>query len=99
MSESQGQRKEFEGRRVNVIRRSYGLKSQYERLREAGLLTAKGLAERLGISSSGVRARHRRVCLKAYRVYDSRQCLYEDCTKTSLVEDNVSGRTKEVQYE
>lgn len=94
-----GQGRKFDGRRVNVIRRSYGLKSRYERLREAGLMTSKELAERLGISSSGVRARRRRGSLKAYRVYDSRQCLYEDCTKTSLLEDNVTERTKEVQYE
>jgi len=74
-----GQGKTFDGRRINVIRRAYGLQSRYERLREAGLLTAKELAEKLGISS--------------------RQCLYEDCTKTSPVKATLAERIKEVQYE
>jgi DNA-binding CsgD family transcriptional regulator len=91
-----GQGRRFDGRRVNRIRRSYGLKSRYERLREKGFITARELADKLGISSSCVRARRARGLIKAQRVYDTRQCLYEDPTQRLQEEHNVAERTKGV---
>jgi len=37
---------------ISKVRRAYGLKTRYEMLREAGLLTKKEIAARLGVSAS-----------------------------------------------
>jgi DNA invertase Pin-like site-specific DNA recombinase len=81
---SSGQGNEFGGRRINKTRLAYGLKNRYQRLREQGYLTAKEAAQKLGISSSGLRARRAegRLTLKSVMVNDFGQHLYEDPDKT-----------------
>ena len=44
----------FRGLIIGSIRRSYGLKSRYERLREAGMLTVKEMAKALGVTKAKV---------------------------------------------
>jgi len=44
-----GRNRPFNHEIVRNIRRSYGLKSRYDHLREAGMLTMKEIAERLGV--------------------------------------------------
>ncbi|NQU62946.1 MAG: recombinase family protein [SAR324 cluster bacterium] len=78
-----GQGNVFDSRRVNKTRLAYGLKNRYQRLREQGYLTAKEAACKLGLSSSGLRARRieGRLKLKAVKVNDFGQHLYEDPDK------------------
>ena len=52
-----GQGRSFDGRRINVIRRAYGLKDRRTRLREQGLLTAAELAVRVGTTARMVKVR------------------------------------------
>jgi len=58
------------------INQSYGLKSRYQRLREAGKLTRDEIAQQLGITSSTVRTWRIHGLLKAYDCGE-RKFLYE----------------------
>jgi hypothetical protein len=59
------------------IQERYGLKSRYDRLREAGYLTDKEMAKLLGVSAKTVAERRKRGLLKAARVNDRPEYLYE----------------------
>jgi len=61
---------------IGNISKSYGLKSRYQRLREAGMLTADEIAEELGICTNTVQAWRRRGLLKTH-AYGRRQHVYE----------------------
>ena len=77
-----GQGNRFDARRIGKIQRAYGLKSRLQRLQASGFLTAKQLAAKLGMSSSGIRARQAKggLNLKMVRLNDTGQHLYEDPT-------------------
>jgi DNA invertase Pin-like site-specific DNA recombinase len=60
------------------LRRDYGLKSRYQRLRERGLLTPYELAEQLGIHPATVQRWRRQGRLVAQRYSDKPEFLYED---------------------
>jgi len=49
-----GMGKAFHGNRICKIRRAYGLKSRYERLRDAGMLTREELAAKQGVNKMTV---------------------------------------------
>jgi DNA-binding transcriptional regulator YiaG len=73
-----GSGKAFNLRIISKLRRAYGLKTRYERLREAGLLTKKEIAAKLGVSTSTVDIWRTHGLLRA-RCYDDRNArLYED---------------------
>jgi hypothetical protein len=59
------------------IQERYGLKSRYDRLREAGYLTDEEMAKLLGVSPKTVAERRKRGLLKAARVNDRPKYLYE----------------------
>jgi DNA invertase Pin-like site-specific DNA recombinase len=72
-----GEGKPFTTRIVAGIQRRYGLKSRYDRLRAAGLLTLQEIAEVLDLSTTRVKIwlRHGLLCAHAYN--NSNACLYE----------------------
>jgi len=59
------------------IRRHYGLKDRFQRLRDTGLLTLDEIAERLDIVPCVVKAWRDKGLLRAHRYNDKDQCLYE----------------------
>ena len=63
--------------RIMRIEQRYGLKSRYDRLREAGYLTAEEMAELQHISPKTVAERRKRGLLKAAQVNDRPEYLYE----------------------
>lgn len=79
--------KAFDGRRVRVIRRAYRLKSRFTRLREAGLLTVKELAVRLGVSRGTLRRRRAQGLLNVggCKLNDEGEYMYYN---TNTVADN-----------
>ena len=94
------------------IRRNYGLKSRYTRLREAGLLTLREMAERLSLSAPWVKIWRDQGLLKAQPYNDKNECLYEDpgenpprkmqgvkLSERPRLFETPSNRTNEVQYE
>lgn len=94
-----GQGRSFDGRRVGKIQRAYGLKTRRARLREAGWLSIKELAERLGICQSAVRWRraHGRLPLDCRKVNDMGEFMYKlppaDGTRDAA---DLSARAEEV---
>jgi DNA invertase Pin-like site-specific DNA recombinase len=99
---------------VARVRRNYGLKTRYERLREAGMLTAAEMAEILDVDRSTVMVWHRAglLCGHAYNAKGS--CLFDPPgpdAPTKLQGRKLADRrrfpatkfipegTKEVQYE
>jgi Recombinase zinc beta ribbon domain/Recombinase len=73
-----GSGKVFHTRIISKLRRAYGLKTHYERLREAGLLTKQEMAARLGVSVSTVDIWRKHGLLRAHRYDEKRARLYED---------------------
>ena len=61
---------------VGNIRRIYRLKSRYDRLREAGMLTVSEVAKELSVSTDTVKIWRRKGLLRAYP-YNENQHLYE----------------------
>jgi len=72
-----GEGKPFTARIVAGIQRRYNLRSQYDRLRAAGLLTLQEIAEVLDLSPTRVKIWLRQGLLRAHAYNDSNACLYE----------------------
>ena len=66
----------FTIRLVGSLRRRYRLKSRYDRLREAGMLTVSEMASALGISAGRVKIWRQKGLLRAH-AYNELQHLYE----------------------
>jgi DNA invertase Pin-like site-specific DNA recombinase len=104
----------FRGRLIGNIRRAYGLKNHYERLREAGMLTIGEMASRLGIDERTVREWLKAGLLHGYLGNDKGVYLFEPpgpnaptkhlglklSKRHNILEaKNILDCTKEVQYE
>jgi DNA invertase Pin-like site-specific DNA recombinase len=72
-----GEGKPFTARIVAGIQRRYGLKSRYDRLRQAGLLTLEEIAQILNLSTTRVKIWLRHGLLRGHRYDNSNACLYE----------------------
>jgi hypothetical protein len=73
-----GAGKPSHGNRISKIRRAYGFKSRYERLRAKGMLTRKELAGKQGVHQ-GTITKWRIGCrVKAHLADDQGQYLFED---------------------
>jgi len=59
------------------LRRAYGLKSRYERLRATGLLTLRELAARMDVNPCTIKYWRNRGLLTAHVANDKGECLYE----------------------
>ena len=96
-------------RLVGQLRREYKLKSRYDRLREAGMLTQEQVASRLGIHPQTVRCWRSRGLIAAHPYNEKNECLYEPLSDGAPIKHHgikltdprrfpkvVSDRTKEV---
>jgi DNA invertase Pin-like site-specific DNA recombinase len=72
-----GQGLPFHAVMVQRLRRDYKLKTRYDRLREAGLLTLGEIADLLDIATLTVKIWRRRGLLRAHAYNDKNECLYE----------------------
>jgi DNA invertase Pin-like site-specific DNA recombinase len=107
-----GTGKAFHSKLVTRIQCRYGLKSHYDRLREAGLLTLQEMANVLGITPARVKIWHHHGLLRGHVYSDKNECLYDHpgnnpprkaqgIKLTQRIPDDkvITDRTKEVQYE
>jgi len=69
--------KTFHSAVVGKLRRAYGLRSRYERLRNAGMLTAEEIAQQLDIAVASVKVWRRAGRLKAHATNGKGDYLYE----------------------
>jgi len=72
-----GEGKAFHTMMVQRLRRAYGLKTRYDRLRETGMLRLDEMANLLGISTCRVKIWRDRGLLRAHAYNDKNECLYE----------------------
>jgi len=79
-----GQGKSFHGKRVSQIRRAYGLKSRYERLRAAGMLTREELAALQDVHRATITKWREKGRIKGHLADDQGQFLYENPGDVSL---------------
>jgi DNA invertase Pin-like site-specific DNA recombinase len=92
-----GEGKPFHTIIVRNIRRDYGLKKRYDRLRDAGMLTPEEVAEQLNIAISTLNNWRRAGFLRAYPVNDKNECLYEPLGEDAPVRDKHKGITARIQ--
>lgn len=62
---------------VQRLRRDYGLKKRYDRLRDAGLFTLQEIASLLKVSTSTIKRWRRHGLLRVHTYNDKGECLYE----------------------
>ncbi len=75
--------KPFSRHILQRVRREYGLKTRYDRLRGAGMLTLSEIGSLLGISSYTVKIWRDRGRLRAHTYNDKNECLYEHPAENS----------------
>jgi Recombinase/Recombinase zinc beta ribbon domain len=63
---------------VGYVRKAYGLKSRFERLRERGMLTTSEIAQACGVSIKTISAWRQKGLIRAHAVNDRAQFLFED---------------------
>ena len=80
-----GTRRPFHRRLVQRIRRSYRLRSRFERLRSRGLLTQREIAARLHVSVDTVQAWGQQGSLSRHVYNDKHQYLYEPPAANVLI--------------
>jgi len=102
----------FSSRIVSKIRCGYDLKSHYNRMREAGMLTVKEMAKKLGVHTCTIKTWRREGLLRGYPFNDKEEYLFMPPGPDAPVKSQgqklserrrftkvVSDRSKEVQYE
>ena len=107
-----GEGKHFHPIMVRRIRRCYGLKTRYDRLRDAGMLTLAEIAGMLGVAPQTVKTWRDHGLLRAHAYNDKNECLYEhpgddppvkvqgrNLSKRRRFPEIPSNRTEEVQCE
>lgn len=78
------------------LRTDYSLKSRYERLREAGMLTREEVAQALDVVPSTVNLWRRKGWLRAVPYNDKNNCLYEPLVQNAPVKYKWKNRKKPV---
>lgn len=81
----------FTLKKVMLVRRAYGLKTRFERLRESGMLTGEEVARRFGVSATTVHQLGRDGVLKRHRYATNHRYLYEPPGNVRLAK-GVGGR-------
>jgi DNA invertase Pin-like site-specific DNA recombinase len=79
-----GHGKNFDGYRIFRLRRAYGMKSRYERLREAGLLSREELAALQGVNRATISKWREKGRIKGHLADDQGQYLFENPGDVSL---------------
>lgn len=71
-----GEGKPFHALMVQRLRRDYGLKTRYDRLRDAGMLSLDEMAALLKVTTSTVKKWRNHGLVRAHVYNDKRECLY-----------------------
>ena len=88
--------KPFHAQMVRRLRRDYGLKKRYDRLRDAGMLNLEEMAMLLDVSTQTVKIWRRHGLLKDHAYNDKNECLYEhpgDCPPIKAQGRKLAQRT------
>ena len=98
----QGQRtwqdEPFNLKKVAHIREAFQLKSRYSRLRDRGLLTAKEMSDRHGVTPTTIHLWAREGHLVKYRYDNLRRCLYEPLDPSAILKGQGGRRAKQPTF-
>jgi DNA invertase Pin-like site-specific DNA recombinase len=95
---SPGRGESFHPRMIGRIRRDYNLKHRYQRLREAGKLTAEEMAKLLKVNPQTVKIWWRNGLLQGYSYNDKNECLYEPPGPDAPVKTQGSDLSKRSRF-
>lgn len=105
-----GKGQQFHSRIISQIRRDYGLKNKYDRLRERGMITVDEVAQKAGVTRQTVRRWQRKDLVQAYPCNNKGLYLYSPTMipsknqrpprkRNPIGDSNDHQRSKEVQFE
>jgi hypothetical protein len=72
-----GEGRPFHAIMVQRVRRAHRLKTRYQRLRDAGMLTMTEIADLLGVTNDTVKIWRRKGLLRAHAYNDKNECLFD----------------------
>lgn len=88
----------FNLKKIAHIRQAFNLKCRYSRLRARGLLTAKEMSVRHGVTFTTINAWGREGLLKKYRYDNVRRCLYEPLDQDAILKGQGGRRAKQPTF-
>ena len=93
-----GKGREFTHRLVGNVRRGYHLKSRYERVRDAGLLTAAEMAVELGVCKTTIHAWRRHGLLHAHAYNAKDQYLFQPVEHVGPAKQQGQKRSERIPF-
>src|SRR5712692_7583414 len=88
----------FNLKKIAHIRRTFKLKSRYSRLRARGLLTAKEMSVRHGVTISTINIWGRQGRLQKHRYDNLHRCLYEPLDENTIIKGYGGRRAKQPTF-
>jgi DNA invertase Pin-like site-specific DNA recombinase len=85
----------FNLKKIAHIRQAFNLKCRYRRLRTRGLLTAKEMSVRHGVTFTTINAWGRQGLLQKHRYDNVRRCLYEPLAENAILKGQGGRRPKQ----
>jgi hypothetical protein len=88
----------FNLKKIAHVRQAFHLQCRYNRLRARGLLTAKEMSERHGVTSTTIHLWAREGRLQKYRYDNVRRCLYEPLEQGAILKGQGGRQTKQPTF-
>jgi DNA invertase Pin-like site-specific DNA recombinase len=88
----------FNLKKIAHIRQAFNLKSRYSRLRARGLITAKEMSARHGVTITTINAWGRDGLLKKHRYDNVRRCLYEPLDPNAIFKGQGGRQAKQPSF-
>jgi DNA invertase Pin-like site-specific DNA recombinase len=88
----------FNLKKIAHIRQAFNLKCRYSRLRARGLLTAREMSSRHGVTITTINAWGREGLLKKHRYDDVRRCLYEPLDQNAILKGQGGRQAKQPTF-
>lgn len=92
------QNEEFNLKKIAHIRQAFNLKCRYNRLRAKGLLTAKEMSVRHGVTTTTINLWAREGRLKKHRYDNVRRCLYEPVQNGAILKGRGGRRAQQPTF-
>jgi hypothetical protein len=89
------QNEPFNLKKIAHIRQAFNLKCRYSRLRAKGLLTAKEMSVRHGVTTTTINLWAREGRLQKHRYDNARRCLYEPLDESAILKGHGGRRAKQ----
>jgi DNA invertase Pin-like site-specific DNA recombinase len=92
------QNQPFNLKKIAHIRQTFRMKSRYSRLRARGLLTAKEMSVRHGVTFTTINNWGRQGLLRKYHYDNDRRCLYEPLEESAILKGHGGRRAEQPTF-